>query len=163
MAMFGRFTERAQKAILLAQEEARRLRHNYVGTEHILLGLLAEGEGIAATALNKVGVDLEKARNEVIKAIGQGNYDADIMGFTPRTKRIFELSFLEARNLGHNYVGTEHILLGLLDESEGVAISVLKKLGVDIPKLKQTVLSMLADNQSKGIFLLREELHLLLI
>ncbi|NLW21778.1 MAG: ATP-dependent Clp protease ATP-binding subunit [Tissierellia bacterium] len=151
MAMFGRFTERAQKAILLAQEEARRLRHNYVGTEHILLGLLAEGEGIAATALNKVGVDLEKARNEVIKAIGQGNYDADIMGFTPRTKRIFELSFLEARNLGHNYVGTEHILLGLLDESEGVAISVLKKLGVDIPKLKQTVLSMLADNQSKGI------------
>ncbi len=152
MAMFGRFTERAQKAILLAQEEARRLRHNYVGTEHILLGLLAEGEGIAATALNKVGVDLEKARNEVIKAIGQGNYDADIMGFTPRTKRIFELSFLEARNLGHNYVGTEHILLGLLDESEGVAISVLKKLGVDIPKLKQTVLSMLADNQSKGIF-----------
>ncbi|MCF6461428.1 ATP-dependent Clp protease ATP-binding subunit ClpC [Clostridium sp. Cult3] len=150
MAMFGRFTERAQKSILLAQEEAKNLRHNYVGTEHILLGLLAEGEGVAAVALNNMGVTLEGARNEVIKAIGQGSYAADIMGFTPRTKRIFELSFLEARNLGHNYVGTEHILLGLLEEGEGVAIVVLKKLGADIDKLEQNILEMLSDNQSKS-------------
>src|SRR5699024_332377 len=102
MAMFGRFTERAQKAILLSQEEAKRLRHNYVGTEHLLLGLLAEAEGVAAISLNKMGIDLNKVRSEVTKAIGQGNYDADIVGFTPRTKRIFELSFLEARKLGHN-------------------------------------------------------------
>ncbi len=149
MAMFGRFTERAQKSILLAQEEAKNLRHNYVGTEHILLGLLAEGEGIAATALNNMGVTLEAARNEVIKAIGKGNYTVDIMGFTPRTKRIFELSFLAARNLGHNYVGTEHILLGLLEEGEGVAIVVLQKLGVDIEKLKQNIFDMLSDNQYK--------------
>ena len=151
MAMFGRFTEKAQKAILLAQEEAKNLRHNYVGTEHILLGLLAETDGIAAKALNNMGVDLEGARNEIIKLVGQGSYDADIMGFTPRTKRIFELSFLEARNLGHNYVGTEHILLGLLEESEGVAVIVLKKLGVDIQKLEDNILNMLADSQYKGV------------
>ena len=147
--MFGRFTERAQKAILLAQEEAKNLRHNYVGTEHLLLGLLAEGEGVAAIALKNMGVDLEKVRNEVIKTIGQGNYDADIMGFTPRTKRIFELSFLGARDLGHNYVGTEHILLGLLEEGEGVAVVILKKLGVDIGSLEKNILNMLSDNQSK--------------
>ena len=151
MAMFGRFTERAQKAILLAQEEAKNLRHNYVGTEHLLLGLLAEGEGVAAIALNNMGVDLEKVRNEVIKTIGQGNYNADIMGFTPRTKRIFELSFLGARNLGHNYVGTEHILLGLLEEGEGVAVVILKKLGVDTESLKNNILNMLSDNQSKTV------------
>ncbi len=150
MAMFGRFTEKAQKAILLAQEEAKRLRHNYVGTEHILLGLLAETEGVAAQALNNMGVNLENARSEVIKLVGQGDYDADIMGFTPRTKRLFELSFLEARNLGHNYVGTEHILLGLLEESEGVAVLVLNKLGVDIQKLEENILDMLSDNQYKG-------------
>ncbi|NLY66483.1 MAG: ATP-dependent Clp protease ATP-binding subunit [Tissierellia bacterium] len=149
MAMFGRFTERAQKAILLAQEEAKRLRHNYVGTEHILLGLIAENDGIAARALANVGVTLEKAREEVIKAVGQGNYDVDIMGFTPRTKRIFELSFLQARNLGHNYVGTEHILLGLLEENEGVAVVVLKKLGVDTVALKENIISMLSDSQPK--------------
>jgi len=100
--MFGRFTERAQKAILLAQEEAKKLRHNYVGTEHILLGLLAESEGIAAKALNQAGVTLESARDEVVRIVGEGNFEVDIMGFTPRTKRIFELSFLQARNLGHN-------------------------------------------------------------
>lgn len=149
MAMFGRFTERAQKAILLAQEEAKRLRHNYVGTEHILLGLIAEKEGIAAKVLANAGVDLEKAREEVVKAVGQGSYDVDIMGFTPRTKRIFELSFLQARNLGHNYVGTEHILLGLLEENEGVAVVVLKKLGVDIAGLKEGIIGMLSDNQAK--------------
>lgn len=149
MAMFGRFTERAQKAILLAQEEAKRLKHNYVGTEHILLGLLAESEGIAAKALNQAGVTLENARNEVIRIVGEGNFEVDIMGFTPRTKRIFELSFLQARNLGHNYVGTEHILLGLLEENEGVAIAVLINLGVDISKLKENIIQILTDSQSK--------------
>jgi len=149
MAMFGRFTERAQKAILLAQEEAKRLKHNYVGTEHILLGLLAESEGIAARALNQAGVTLENARNEVIRIVGEGNFEVDIMGFTPRTKRIFELSFLQARNLGHNYVGTEHILLGLLEENEGVAIAVLINLGVDILKLKENIIKILTDSQSK--------------
>jgi len=152
MAMFGRFTERAQKAILLAQEEAKKLNHNYVGTEHILLGLLAESEGIAAKVLNQAGVDLEKARNEVIRIVGEGNYEVDIMGFTPRTKRIFELSFLQARNLGHNYVGTEHILLGLLEENEGVAIAVLRNLGVDIYKLKENIIKLLTDSQFKQSF-----------
>jgi len=152
MAMFGRFTERAQKAILLAQEEAKKLNHNYVGTEHILLGLLAESEGIAAKMLNQAGVDLEKARNEVVRIVGEGNFEVDIMGFTPRTKRIFELSFLQARNLGHNYVGTEHILLGLLEENEGVAIAVLRNLGVDTSKLKENIVKLLTDNQFKQSF-----------
>ncbi|NLY77216.1 MAG: ATP-dependent Clp protease ATP-binding subunit [Tissierellia bacterium] len=152
MAMFGRFTERAQKAILLAQEEAKRLNHNYVGTEHILLGLIAESEGIAAKVLNQAGVDLEKARNEVVNIIGEGSFEVDIMGFTPRTKRIFELSFLQARNLGHNYVGTEHILLGLLEENEGVAIAVLRNLGVDIRMVQENIIKMLTDSQSKQAF-----------
>lgn len=152
MAMFGRFTERAQKAILLAQEEAKRLKHNYVGTEHILLGLLAEAEGIAAKVLNQAGVNLDKARNEVVRIVGEGNFEVDIMGFTPRTKRIFELSFLQARNLGHNYVGTEHILLGLLEENEGVALAVLNNLGVDISRLRENILKILTDHQSKQTF-----------
>ncbi|MBU5425619.1 ATP-dependent Clp protease ATP-binding subunit [Tissierella pigra] len=150
MAMFGRFTERAQRAILLSQEEAKSLKHNYVGTEHLLLGLIAEGEGVAAKALSKLGATLDRARGEVISAIGQGEYGADILGFTPRTKRIFELGFVEARNLGHNYVGTEHLLLGLLEEGEGVAIVVLKKLGVDIDKLTEMILSMITDANQKG-------------
>ncbi|WMM25537.1 ATP-dependent Clp protease ATP-binding subunit [Tissierella sp. MB52-C2] len=150
MAMFGRFTERAQRAILLSQEQAKELKHNYVGTEHLLLGLIAEGEGVAAKALSKSGVTLDRAREEVISAIGQGEYGADILGFTPRTKRIFELGFVEARNLGHNYVGTEHLLLGLLEEGEGVAIVVLKNLGVDIAKLSEIILSMTTDANQKG-------------
>ena len=150
--MFGRFTERAQKAILLAQEEAKRLKHNYVGTEHILLGLLAEAEGIAAKVLNQAGVNLDKARNEVVRIVGEGNFEVDIMGFTPRTKRIFELSFLQARNLGHNYIGTEHILLGLLEENEGVALAVLNNLGVDISRLRENILKILTDHQSKQTF-----------
>ena len=149
MAMFGRFTEKAQKAILLSQEEAKGLKHNYVGTEHLLLGLIAEGEGVAAKALIQAGITLEKAREEVVSAIGKGQYGADILGFTPRTKRIFELGFIEARNLGHNYVGTEHLLLGLLTEGEGVAIVVLKKMGVDIEKLGELVISMITDAGQK--------------
>ena len=149
MSMFGRFTEKAQKAILLAQEEAKKIKHNYVGTEHLLLGLIAEGEGVGALALLEFGVELEKTRKLVIDAIGQGEYNADILGFTPRTKRIFELSFLEARDLGHNYVGTEHLLLGLLTEGEGVAIVVLKKMNVDIEKLEERIIEMITDTSSK--------------
>ena len=145
MAMFGRFTERAQKAILLSQEEAKKMNHDYVGTEHVLLGLVAEAQGVAATSLKEEGVDLEKTRKEVEKAVGAGESDEDIRGFTPRTKRIFELSFLQARNLGHNYVGTEHILLGLLAEGEGVAIVVLKRLGVDLKQLGEKVVSMITS------------------
>ena len=149
MAMFGRYTEKAQKAILLSQEEAKGLKHNYVGTEHLLLGLIAEGEGVAAKALNQYGVTIEKARNEVIATIGKGEFDADILGFTPRTKRIFELGFIEARNLGHNYVGTEHLLLGLLSEGEGVAIVILDKMGVNIEKLGELVVNMLTESGQK--------------
>ncbi len=150
MAMFGRFTEKAQKVILLSQEEAKALKHNYVGTEHVLLGIIAEGTGVGALSLKEFGVTSENTRAEVIKAIGEGEKELELVGFTPRTKRLFELSFNEARNLGHNYVGTEHLLLGLLAEGEGVAIVILKKLGVDIEKLKEKVLSMIGDSTQKN-------------
>lgn len=149
MAMFGRYTEKAQKAILLSQEEAKGLKHNYVGTEHLLLGLIAEREGVAARALSQYGVTIEKARQEVIAIIGKGEFDADILGFTPRTKRIFELAFIEARNLGHNYVGTEHLLLGLLSEGEGVAVVILDKMGVNIEKLAEQVVNMITESGQK--------------
>lgn len=150
MAMFGRFTERAQKAILLAQEEAQRLRHDYVGTEHLLLGLIDEREGIAAKALKNAGVTIEDARTQVVNAVGYGSYETEILGFTPRTKRVFELSLIEARNLGHNYIGTEHILLGLLEEGEGVAAIVLRSLGVDSERLRQNIIEMLSGNNVSG-------------
>ena len=150
MAMFGRFTERAQKAILLAQEEAKKLKHNYVGTEHILLGLIAEDVGVGALSLKEFGVNIDNARAEVEKAVGKGDHESEIVGFTPRTKRTFELSFLQARNLGHNYVGTEHLLLGLLAEGEGVAVIVLQRLGVDIQQLANKVVSMITDSSSKA-------------
>ncbi|HZK33596.1 MAG TPA: ATP-dependent Clp protease ATP-binding subunit [Tissierellaceae bacterium] len=151
MAMFGRFTERAQRAILLSQEEAKGLKHNYVGTEHLLLGLIGEKDGVASKALLQSKVTLEKAREEVINSVGKGDYGSDILGFTPRTKRIFELGFVEARKLGHNYVGTEHLLLGLVAEGEGVAIVILQKLGVDVNKLRQLVLSMITETGSKQV------------
>ncbi len=151
MAMFGRFTERAQKAILLAQESAKELKHNYVGTEHLLLGLVKEGEGIAANVLEQLGADLEKIKEKVIAAVGEGNDGEEILGFTPRTKRVFELSFLEARNLGHNYVGTEHILLGLIKEGEGVAAVVLKRLGLDLINVRKELVNMLNGNYNGTI------------
>ncbi|SHH70202.1 ATP-dependent Clp protease ATP-binding subunit ClpC [Caloranaerobacter azorensis DSM 13643] len=143
MAMFGRFTERAQKVILFAQEEAKQLGHNYVGTEHLLLGLLKEGEGVAAKVLINSGVDLNKVRQQVINLIGYGNEAGELLGFTPRTKRVFELSLIEAKNLGHNYIGTEHILLGLIREGEGVAATILKGLGMDLSKARKEILGML--------------------
>lgn len=160
MAMFGRFTERAQKVILFAQEEAKQLRHNYVGTEHLLLGLIKEGEGIAAKVLTNLGVDLDKVRQQVINLIGYGNEEGELLGFTPRTKRVFELSLMEAKNLGHNYIGTEHILLGLIKEGEGVAATILKGVGIDLAKAREEVISMLDNsfnrhgqkgNQRRGI------------
>ena len=150
MAMFGRFTERAQKAILLAQEEAQRLKHNYVGTEHLLLGLISEGEGLAAKTLEAEDINIEVVRSQVVNAVGYGNYETEILGFTPRTKKVFELSFLEARKLGHNYIGTEHILLGLIEEGEGVAIVVLKSFGIDIEKLKNNIIEILTEGNAKG-------------
>ncbi|SCG84140.1 Chaperone protein clpB [Proteiniborus sp. DW1] len=149
MSMFGRFTERAQKAIYLAQEEARQLAHNYVGTEHLLLGLIREKDGIAANVLTNMGVNLETVRNFVINIIGYGNQGGEVQGYTPRTKRVFELSFVEARDLGHNYIGTEHLLLGLMKETEGVAAVILKGMGIDLDKVREEVINMLNGNYSR--------------
>lgn len=144
MAMFGRFTEKAQQALVFAQQEAGQLNHNYVGTEHLLLGLIRQGDGIAAVALKNLGIDLEKVRNEVIKIIGRGETaSTQIVGYTPRTKKVLELSIAEARNLNHNYVGTEHLLLGLIKEGEGVAARILHELGINIEKARQEVYNML--------------------
>lgn len=149
MSMFGRFTERAQKAIYLAQEEAKQLSHNYVGTEHLLLGLIRETDGIAANVLKNMGADLDAVRNFVINIIGYGNQGGEVQGYTPRTKRVFELSFVEARDLGHNYIGTEHLLLGLIKETEGVAAVILKGMGIDLEKVREEVINMLNGNYSR--------------
>ncbi|MCR4398617.1 MAG: ATP-dependent Clp protease ATP-binding subunit ClpC, partial [Firmicutes bacterium] len=142
--MFGRFTERAQRVLVLAQEEARRLGHEYVGTEHLLLGLIREGSGIAARTLQSMGVELGTVQAEVEKVIGKS--DAPTSGeisITPRAKKVLELTAEEARLLGHNYIGTEHLLLGLIREGEGVAAQVLSRLGVDLEKVRAQVLQLL--------------------
>jgi ATP-dependent Clp protease ATP-binding subunit ClpC len=145
--MFSRFTERAQKVVVLSQEEARRLGHNVVGTEHILLGLAAEGEGVAARALQALGIGLEKVRAEVENVIGRGEgAPQGQIGFTPRAKRVLELAFEEARQLSHTYIGTEHILLGLIHEGEGVAGQVLKNLGADLEKVRRQVVDLLGGS-----------------
>ncbi len=144
--MFERFTEKAIKVIMLAQEEARRLGHNFVGTEQILLGLIGEGTGVAAKVLKSMGVNLKDARVEVEKIIGRGSgFVAVEIPFTPRAKRVLELSLEEARQLGHNYIGTEHLLLGLIREGEGVAARVLENLGVDLAKVRTQVIRMLGE------------------
>ncbi len=144
--MFERFTEKAIKVIMLAQEEARRLGHNFVGTEQILLGLIGEGTGVAAKVLRSMGVNLKDARIEVEKIIGRGSgFVAVEIPFTPRAKRVLELSLEEARQLGHNYIGTEHLLLGLIREGEGVAARVLENLGVDLTKVRTQVIRMLGE------------------
>ncbi|WP_373531442.1 ATP-dependent Clp protease ATP-binding subunit [Vampirovibrio sp.] len=146
--MFERFTEKAIKVIMLAQEEARRLGHNFVGTEQILLGLIGEGTGIAAKTLKGMGVNLKEARAEVEKIIGRGSgFVAVEIPFTPRAKRVLELSWDEARQLGHNYIGTEHLLLGLIREGEGVAARVLENLGVDLTKVRSNVIRMLGETR----------------
>jgi len=145
--MFERFTEKAIKVIMLAQEEARRLGHNFVGTEQILLGLIGEGTGIGPKVLKAMGVNLKDARVEVEKIIGRGSgFVAVEIPFTPRAKRVLELSLEEARQLGHNYIGTEHLLLGLIREGEGVAVRVLENLGVDLSKVRNQIIRSLGDN-----------------
>ncbi|WP_282174115.1 ATP-dependent protease ATP-binding subunit ClpC [Cytobacillus firmus] len=146
--MFGRFTERAQKVLALAQEEAIRLGHNNIGTEHILLGLVREGEGIAAKALYALGLGSDKIQKEVENLIGRGQDASQTIHYTPRAKKVIELSMDEARKLGHSYVGTEHILLGLIREGEGVAARVLNNLGVSLNKARQQVLQLLGSNES---------------
>ncbi|WP_046176525.1 ATP-dependent protease ATP-binding subunit ClpC [Domibacillus indicus] len=148
--MFGRFTERAQKVLALAQEEAIRLGHNNIGTEHILLGLVREGEGIAAKALYGLGLSAEKIQEEVEELIGKGDGASKTVHYTPRAKKVIELSMDEARKLGHSYVGTEHILLGLIREGEGVAARVLGNLGVSLNKARQQVLQLLGSSESGG-------------
>jgi ATP-dependent Clp protease ATP-binding subunit ClpC len=144
--MFERFTEKAIKVIMLAQEEARRLGHNFVGTEQILLGLIGEGTGIGAKVLKSMGVSLKDARIEVEKIIGRGSgFVAVEIPFTPRAKRVLELSLEEARQLGHNYIGTEHLLLGLIREGEGVAARVLENLALDLSKVRTQVIRLLGD------------------
>jgi ATP-dependent Clp protease ATP-binding subunit ClpC len=148
--MFGRFTERAQKVLALAQEEAIRLAHSNIGTEHILLGLVREGEGIAAKALTALGLSPEKIQKEVEGLIGKGTEKSQTIHYTPRAKKVIELSMDEARKLGHSYVGTEHILLGLIREGEGVAARVLGNLGVSLNKARQQVLQLLGSNDSNN-------------
>ena len=146
MAFFGRFTERAQKALLYAQEEARNIGHNYVGTEHLLLGLLREEGGAAAKVLADLGMEIDKMREYIVRLVGKGNYNfSEGFGYTPRTKRVMELSFYEARNLGHNYVGTEHLLLALIREGEGVAARIMKDAGVDLEKVRALVMKILQE------------------
>src|ERR1700710_338812 len=143
--MFERFTDRARRVVVLAQEEARMLNHNYIGTEHILLGLIHEGEGVAAKALESLGISLEGVRQQVEEIIGLGQQaPSGHIPFTPRAKKVLELSLREALQLGHNYIGTEHILLGLIREGEGVAAQVLVKLGADLSRVRQQVIQLLS-------------------
>ncbi|HZJ82602.1 MAG TPA: ATP-dependent Clp protease ATP-binding subunit, partial [Clostridia bacterium] len=146
MAFFGRFTERAQKVLLYSQEEAKGMGHNYVGTEHLLLGLLREDRGAASKVLTGLGMEIEKMREYIITLVGKGNSNFNEgFGYTPRTKRVMELSFYEARNLGHNYVGTEHLLLALIREGEGVAARILKDSKLDGEKIKEEVMQIVQE------------------
>ena len=148
--MFERFTDRARRVVVLAQEEARMLNHNYIGTEHILLGLIHEGEGVAAKALESLGISQEAVRQQVEEIIGQGQHaSSGHIPFTPRAKKVLELSLREALQLGHDYIGTEHILLGLICEGEGVAAQVLVKLGADLNRVRQQVGQLLQGYQGK--------------
>src|SRR6516165_2597966 len=146
--MFERFTDRARRVVVLAQEEARMLDHNYIGTEHLLLGLIHEGEGIAAKALEAMGISLDAVRQQVEAIIGRGQQaPSGHIPFTPRAKRVLELSLRESGQLGHNYIGTEHILLGLVREGEGVAAQVLVKLGAELTRVRQQVIQLLSGYQ----------------
>jgi ATP-dependent Clp protease ATP-binding subunit ClpA len=145
--MFERFTDRARRVVVLAQEEARLLNHNYIGTEHLLLGLAHERQGVAAKALESLGIRLEALRSQVEEIIGQGQRaPTGHIPFTPRAKKVLELSLHEAKQLGHNYIGTEHLLLGLIREGEGVAAQVLVKLGADVSRVRQQVIQLLSGH-----------------
>jgi ATP-dependent Clp protease ATP-binding subunit ClpC len=146
--MFERFTERARRVVVLAQEEARALSHNYIGTEHILLGLIHENEGVAAKSLESIGISLDVVRTQVEEIIGEGRITpSGQIPFTPRAKKVLELSMRESIQLGHNYIGTEHILLGLIREGEGLGAQVLVKLGADLNRVRQQVIEMLSRHQ----------------
>jgi ATP-dependent Clp protease ATP-binding subunit ClpA len=148
--MFERFTDRARRVVVLAQEEARMLNHNYIGTEHILLGLIHEGEGLAAKALESLGISLDAVRQQVEEIIGQGQQaPSGHIPFTPRAKKVLELTRREAEQLGHNYIGTEHILLGLIREGNGVAAQVLVMLGADLNRVRLTVIQLLHGYPAK--------------
>ena len=143
--MFERFTDRARRVVVLAQEEARMLRHNYIGTEHVLLGLIHEGEGVAALTLESLGISLEAVRQQVEQIIGEGQAaPTGHIPFTPRAKKVLELSLRESLQLDANYIGTEHILLGLIREGKGVAAQVLQKLGAELNRVRQTVIQRLS-------------------
>ena len=142
--MLERFTDRARRVVKLAEEEARMLNHNYIGTEHLLLGLVHEGEGVAAKALESLGISLDAVRQQVEEIIGRGQQAPfDVIPFTPRSKKVLELSLRESQQLGHNYIGTEHILLGLIREGDGVAAQVLVKVGADLNRVRQQVIRLL--------------------
>lgn len=146
---FDKFTERARKVLSLAQEEAQRFQHNYIGTEHLLLGLVREGEGVAAKVLNNLGVELEKVRDAVEFIIGRGDRVVlGEVGLTPRAKKVIELAVDEARRLNHHYIGTEHLLLGLLREGEGIGAGVLESLGVRLEKARKETLAVLGGSSS---------------
>jgi Clp amino terminal domain, pathogenicity island component/UvrB/uvrC motif len=146
--MFERFTDRARRAIDLAHDEARQLNHNYIGTEHILLGLIHEGEGVAAQALESLGISLDGVRQQVEQIIGQGRQEPqEHLAYTPRAKKVLELSLREAKQLGHNYIGTEHILLGLVREGHGVAAQVLTALGADLNRVRQQIIQVLHEHR----------------
>jgi ATP-dependent Clp protease ATP-binding subunit ClpC len=151
-SMFERFTKRARRVVVLAQEEARMLDHNYIGTEHLLLGLIHEGEGVAARALESLGISLQVLRQQVEEIIGRGQEaPSGHIPFTPRAKKVLELSLREAKQLGHDYIGTEHILLGLIREGSGVAAQVLVKLGADLNRVRQQVIQLLQDYQGEDV------------
>jgi len=150
MSMNGKFTDRAQKVILLSQEIAQNYGHNYVGTEHLLLGLLNEGQGIAAETLKKLGADFNKIEKMIVTLVGRGDEEGALLGFTPRTKKVFELSLHEARELGTNYIGTEHLLLGLIKEGEGIAAKVLVETGIDLDKVKSEIARQLSGSKNQG-------------
>jgi ATP-dependent Clp protease ATP-binding subunit ClpA len=148
--MFERFTDRARRVVVLAQEEARMLNHNYIGTEHILLGLIHEGQGVAAEALESLGISLDAGRQQVEEIIGQGQeVPPGHIPFTPRAKKVLELSLRESLQLGHDYIGTEHILLGLIREGDGVAAQVLVRLGADLNRARQQVIQLVHGHQPR--------------
>jgi ATP-dependent Clp protease ATP-binding subunit ClpC len=148
--MFERFTERARQVVVLAQEEARTLKHNYIGTEHILLGLLREEEGLAARVLESLDITVERVRSQVVRIVGSGEeVTAGQIPFTPRAKKVLELALREALSLGHNYIGTEHILLGLVRENEGVAARILLDFDADSEKIRNEVIRMLSGPGSR--------------
>jgi ATP-dependent Clp protease ATP-binding subunit ClpA len=148
--MFQRFTDRARRVVVLAQDEARRLGHNYIGTEHLLLGLIREGEGVAAKALEALGISLDTVRQQVEQIIGQGQQaPSGHIPFTPRAKKVLELSLRESQQMGHNYIGTEHILLGLIHPGDGVARQVLVKLGADPNHVRQQVIRLLQEHSAE--------------